>query len=460
MPRIGAVRLITKFGVVLIAAMSMAACAVYHPKPLSLRPNAIHRVRDVVVDASRLPFPALAAHRFDPSDGLDMTEVAMLAVVNNPQLKLARDDANVSRAQAFEAGLLPDPQLNVAEDVPAPRSPGATTAFNLGLSLNTRALLLRSSREKAANAASRQVNLALLWKEWQVVSQARLLFARTRMLEKLSPILAAERRLLAAKYAHSQRALAAGDTTIDVVSADLSGLQSVDTQINALERETIKTRQELDALLGLAPDVRLRLVGRSTLPPLYDNQIRADLARLAAYRPDLLALRAGYASQDYQLRAAILGQFPAVGFSFSRARDTSNVYTLGYGLTLSLPFFNGSRGKIAVARATRRRLYDEFEVRLNQADAQVRRIMADRGLMVAQLANVQSGVASLEQTVSEASAAFRAGDINELAYVDLRKSLLTKRIEAARLQEGILEQEIALAMLVGSSPFSLHGGGK
>ncbi len=52
-----------------------------------------------------MPLPELAAHRFDPSDGLDIDEVAMLAVANNPDLKLSRDDLGIARAQAYSAGL-------------------------------------------------------------------------------------------------------------------------------------------------------------------------------------------------------------------------------------------------------------------------------------------------------------------------------------------------------------------
>jgi len=37
-----------------------------------------------------MPASNLATHRFDPSDGLDLTEVAMLAVVNSPELRLNR----------------------------------------------------------------------------------------------------------------------------------------------------------------------------------------------------------------------------------------------------------------------------------------------------------------------------------------------------------------------------------
>ncbi|MFP3693402.1 TolC family protein, partial [Burkholderia sp. SIMBA_048] len=70
------------------------------------------------IDPAKMPLPELAAQRFDPSDGFDIEEVAMLAVANNPDLKLARDDLGIAQAQAFSAGLLPDPQIAVSSDYP------------------------------------------------------------------------------------------------------------------------------------------------------------------------------------------------------------------------------------------------------------------------------------------------------------------------------------------------------
>jgi outer membrane protein TolC len=43
-----------------------------------------------------------------------MDEVAMIAVANNPDLKATRGQVGVAEAQAFAAGLLPNPQFSFA----------------------------------------------------------------------------------------------------------------------------------------------------------------------------------------------------------------------------------------------------------------------------------------------------------------------------------------------------------
>src|ERR1700694_3959124 len=121
----------------LLLAGCLAGCATYREQPLGTRSTLSDRIPDLRIDPRQMPLPELAAHRFDPTDGLDMTEVAMLAVVNNPQLKVARAAAGVAHAQAFAAGLLPDPRLSAVFDRPDRGQAAATKiAYILGLTFD------------------------------------------------------------------------------------------------------------------------------------------------------------------------------------------------------------------------------------------------------------------------------------------------------------------------------------
>ena len=102
----------------LATLLAVAGCASYAPLPLGQGEGAAS-VAQLAAPTAGMPLPLLATHRFDPADGLDVTETAMLAVANSPALKLKRDELGVARAQAFAAGLLPDPQLSCRRDFPA-----------------------------------------------------------------------------------------------------------------------------------------------------------------------------------------------------------------------------------------------------------------------------------------------------------------------------------------------------
>lgn len=424
-------------------------CTTYHPLPLSTRPNAPGDISHIVVKGADMPLPELAAYPFDPSDGLDITEVAMLAVANNPQLKVARDDSGISRAQAFAAGLLPDPQLGITRDAPTNGSVGNMSAFNLGVSYDVNGLVKRSAAKGAADAAERQTDLTLLWQEWQVVGQARLLFVRNMTQQKLLGILQQERALLAARYDKVQQALELGEVTLDAANIDMAALQNMDTGINDLSRQINTSQHALTDLLGLAPDTQLRLVGDADIPSLDEVKVQADMAHLAQRRPDLRALEFGYTSQEQRFRQAVLAQFPVLTIGLSRARDTSGLYTQGVGITMSLPIFNGNRGNIAIEHATRQKLHDEYQLRINTAATEVARILQDQKLLKQQLRNVEGGVVALGLAASNAQTAFDSGGIDSLIYTNLRNASLAKQAEALLLKQSLLEQHVALLTLLG-----------
>jgi len=428
---------------------SLAGCTTYQSLPLQSKPQFTTEVSHLIVRSERMPLPELASHRFDPRDGLDMTEVAMLAVANNPQLKVARDEAGVAHAQAFSAGLLPDPQLSLTRDFPTNGTSGNTSAFNLGLSYDVNALLTHAAVAGAAQAAARQTDLNLLWQEWQVVGQARLLFTRSLGQQQLLTVLQKERALLFSRYQRTQTALVQGNITLDATNADLAMLQTLDTSINDLSRQINNNLHDLNGLLGLAPNVHLRLVGDAQLPSLDEAKINSDIEKIGERRPDLLALQAGYESQEQRFRQSVLAQFPALNIGLTRARDTSGLYTQGFGITLSLPIFNRNRGNVAIEQATRQRLHDEYQMRINSAAADIARILEDQKLLEKQLQNVEDGVNVLSHAADNAQVAFDAGNIDMLAYTNLRTVWLAKQAEAITLQQTLLEQRVALLTLIG-----------
>ena len=427
----------------------MAGCSVYRPLQLGDKASLATSVSHLTVDTKTLPFQFLAAHRFDPADGLDMTEVAMLAVANNPQLRQARDGLGIARAQSFAAGLLPDPQLGITSDHPTNGTTGNTNAFNLNLNYDVSALLQRSSRVGSASAAEQQINLDLLWQEWQVVSRARLLFTRLTTQQHLLTQLQDARGLLAESYQRSRQALAEGNVTSDFASSDLAALQNVERQINDLERSRLQNHASLCNLLGIAPGATLDLVGEPAPVAIDTAAVRSSLEKRLARRPDLRALQAGYRSQEEKFRGAILAQFPALNVGVTRARDTSGLYTLGFGLSLSLPVLNANRGNIAIEKATRKKLFDEYQDRLNSAYGEIDIALANLSLLQEQLQRTRQGLAEFSAVARNAEAAYRTGNLTAPDYVRLKTALLDKQTESINLQEALMEQQIALETLLG-----------
>lgn len=429
-----------------MAAVALGGCALYKPAPLP--GGAEPHFADLTVDRSTLPFPQLAHHPFNAANGLDGTEVAMLAVANNPALKLARDDAGVSHAQAFAAGLLPNPTVSYGMDFPQ-HTPGATTAYNAGIGLDLNALVTHAAQRHAAQADARSTDLNLLWQEWQVITQARLLTARILSQEKLLQWLGQNRDLLAARGQAASAALHEGNLAADGANAALLAAQDAERQDNEQRRQLQQTRADLNALLGLAPETALRLIDddNPTQQPA-DADITAALKRLPQ-RPDLLALRAGYAAQDARYRQAILAQFPPFNLSVNKARDNTGTPSLGFAINFTLPIFDHNQGNVAIQQATRQRLYDEYQFRLNSAYEDVARLQADIRLEAAQLQGLDISLPALDASASRASEALSQGDIDGPGYASFVSADLQKHVERETLASALSEQRLALLMLLG-----------
>jgi outer membrane protein TolC len=432
-------------------ALLVTGCTWYHPEPLAPQntSTSARSLERIQIDPSTMPLPALAAHRFDPSDGLDIDELAMLAVANNPDLELSRDDLGIARAQAYSAGLLPDPQLGVSSDYPGEL--GTTRAFSYGLSIDVMAIVSRSANKQSADATVAKTDLGLLWQEWQIVAQARQLFIKTRFQQATLPLLQQQRDFAHTRYERMADARRDGNLTDDTLTAALTAYSDARKQYTDAERAAEQTHHDLNALLGLAPEVQLQLSGDDRIDPLPDTALDAALPVLAQRRPDLIALQAGYEAQEQKYRAAILSQFPSLSVGFVRARDTSNIYTSGFQINLSLPIFNRNQGNVAIEKATRQRLRDEYQTRLNQAYADVAHLRADTAILTSQLQQTEAALPDVDVAAQHAAAAFADHDLTLGVYTDAQSASLTKHIDAATLRESLAEERVGLQALLGSA---------
>jgi len=118
-------------------------------------------------------------------------------------------------------------------------------------------------------------------------------------------------------------------------------------------------------------------------------------------------------------------------------------------VSLSLPIFNANRGNIAIEKATRKKLFDEYQDRLNSAYSEIDIALANLSLLQDQLQRTQLGVAEFSIVARNAEAAYRAGNLAATDYVRLKTALLDKQTESLNLQEALMEQQIALETLLG-----------
>ena len=436
-------------GLASVLALCVGGCAGYEPLGLPVGPDEAATPQRLTVDVARLRLQPLGSIKIDAADGLDPLEVAVLAVLNNPGLAAQRLAARVNAAQVFTAGLLPDPQITTGVDKPL-SGPDHNTAYNLGLGLDLAGLLARSQVRRAAEQTAREVDLNLLWAEWGVAQQARQLAETALADDARAEVLRQVVTLAADRYARSERALGARDTTLQNTAADLAVKLDAESQLMTAEHDAGKARRDLNALLDLRADVILPLTPARPAAGYDQATIERAIASLPTRRPDLLGLQAGYQAQDANLRKAILAQFPLNNLAAAYARDPAGTTTIGGALTLVLPIFNGGRGEARIQGATREQLRAEYQARIDQAVAEARNAERERGDAQKALAMLQADIPRLQAVAGPALAAYDRRDVDSQTYLTLSQSLLSRRADladkslAARLAEIALETALFL----------------
>lgn len=424
----------------------LGGCATYHAAPLTAdtpRPTSLAMLT-LPVDGQ-----ARQTQRVDPADGLNLTEVATLAALNSPQLKSARAQAGVAEAQLFAAGLLPDPQFSWGLDHPFSQGASLMNAFSLGMGYSLTSLITRPARQEAARQHASSVRLDLLWQEWQVINQAQTLAVNIQFERRQLAVVDGMLERYRARYGLSSEALRQGNVTLGTAGSDLAVLLNALSQQNQLKQTLNRDSHQLTLLLGLDPGVEVPLSPLAVRPAPDDTKLAEQRRALAQRRPDLLALQAGYASQEAQLRAAILGQFPGLSVSLNRARDTSGVQTAGMSVGLNLPLFDGNRGAIAVDRATRAQLQASYQARLTEADTQISELLAQYRLLDRQAELLRQYVPALGSFVTGSADAFARGDMDTLTYLNMESTYTSKQLEALAVEQQQWQIQIALQALLG-----------
>ena len=431
-----------------LAVVALGGCVSYREADLPSRPPPNPSATELALAAARLDHPRLGPVDIDLSGPLSPRELGIIAVIANPELRAQRARLGIAGAQVFDAGLLPDPQFSFSLDRPV-SAPGLVDAIAGGLGLDTSSFYTRPMRQQSARATRDQVRLDLAWQEWQAAGQARLLAARIGGLETVRVLAFEASRAADDALDRTLRAVARGDLSANDLEARRIAAADAGDRARSAERDLQAARFALNATLGLSPDTVVALIDppRSHLPAPEPVTL---VERAHRQRLDLAALRAGYDSQDANLRLAVLQQYPRLNLSLNAARDTGAVRTNGVAISFDLPLWNRNRGAIAIQEATREQLRAEYEARLFATRSEITNLIAAYQIGIRQRDALEAQVAPLRQTVEAFERAGARGDIARATAETARQALTDKEIALADLDQALVEQWVGLELASGA----------
>jgi outer membrane protein, heavy metal efflux system len=434
------------------ASLGVGGCRSYERRPLDVdatragwlaRSPADESVRAFAASLERA-HGAPAASAFEPADGLTLAEAEVVALVFNPELRLARLEAGVTRATAANAGLWEDPVLGVdLERIVAgagganPWVTGTTLGITIPISGRLEAERLRAdaalvaeldrlaAREWATRAALRE-----LWTEW---SSARV---RTQITEEL--IARLREVLLLAQKQEDAGTMTRVDARLFRVE-----LASREADLVAITARTKELELQVRAMMGLSPSAVVTLVPGVTFGARTTSA--EELARLVeTSNAELAAVRSAYEVAERSLRAEVRKQYPDLTIGPGYGTDQGDDRVL-LGLSLPIPLWN--RNQLGVAHATAERevargrfdvLYEHLASRLAVALTRFEAGRAQRELIEATV------VPLAEEQEADVRRVAELGRIDPLLLLE---SLKTQYAAKVRLIEARAAESIGAVRL-------------
>ncbi len=430
--------------VALSSAVALGACALYHEMPLPQHPDLAGQLSQL---RTQLPAaPGSPARTIETDRPLDIDDVGLLAVLNDPDLRAEQGTLDEAQAGLLQSSLLPNPSGSLSY-TPILGGHDIAPAWAASLTEDLKSILTYHTRKKAARFQLEQVNADLLWQEWQVAQQARIL-ALDLYWGGLSAGLAERQlQLLDQEVKEVQAATQAGNLDLTALAPLLAAKASAAQTAASLDLAQLQAWQQLDALLGLKPQVRFA-IARPNLAPLPPD-IQTLIVNLPDRRPDLVALQLGYRSADETVRSAIIGQFPAFAAGYSWGQDTGNVRSGGPTATFDVPLFDRNQGQVAQARATRLQLHEQYEARLDAAVGTAQGLIAQIQRLTGDTHEADVAADAAEAQSKSAQQAYAQDNLDQRSLADFQTTALQRRIEAMALERTLGETRITLTVDLG-----------
>ncbi|MEZ4298771.1 MAG: TolC family protein [Polyangiaceae bacterium] len=340
-----------------LAAAALAALALSGCVSSSLGSDA----RDVSsLLTSRTPAAALAAlaaadRRTEetvvkpPDRPLTADDAVRLALANNRDVWAALHELGIARGQAQQAGLLPNPEVEIGVRVPEDDQP---LQADLGLELKISEMILVPQKQGVAEAELSAEKLRVAGEVLDLAYRARVAFHMVQAKKQRLDLVTRLLESFQASHVAAEELSRAGNIPDIDLATRKAAVESARIAAAEAELALLDAREAMNAALGLAGEdtrwtaVDLGDIPEDAAPAVASAEKRAltsslELARIAR-QTEAAARKAGLA------RTA--GILPHIEGGLHGEHD-GFAWELGAHVTLGLPVFDRGQGREAAARA-------------------------------------------------------------------------------------------------------------
>lgn len=292
----------------------------------------------------------LAAPNEPAPKAMTLDDLINLGLARHPKLQQAEIAVETARGLAIQAGLCPNPVLNIGGDEIGDRTgPGGTWS-----PMVTQEIVVKKKLPLARAAAERTVDQAT----WQVATQRAAMMTSIR--QAFFDLLATQARLDVQMHLVElgERSVATVDKLAAARQASRIDVLQLTVELERFRADTAAVRAEvpaafrrLAAVIGVVDLPSVPIVGVLEAP-LPDYNLDRGRQLVLTVHPELQVARIGVDKSQLLLARARVEPYPNLTFGAGYIRQTQN-RSNDYGLSLAfpVPVWNRNQGNIRAAQA-------------------------------------------------------------------------------------------------------------
>lgn len=438
----------------------LAGCQSYQAKPLDIsstrmelasRSASSEQVMDFAKRLAAINTNAIPSD-FDPSNGLTLAEAEIVALVFNPELRVARLQVGVLQATADTAGLWQDPVTGFNFNDVMNQSGGGTALLGGQIALTIpisgrleaeveragAALFAEMARVQAAEWMTR-IQLRRAWSSWtSAIQRIGIVQQTVQNLQRIIEIV--------------NRMEAVGE--LPRVEARLFRIEQT-TQHVELERLKMVLKEEevaLKRIMGFSSLAIMNLVPgqMAAESPTIPNELREHMINQS---PVIAALKAEYQVSEKVLAREIREQYPDVQLGPSYNTDGNEDFTFGF--MFPLPLWNHNKQGVQEAGAERELMRARFETTLEIQLAELQRACVVYESAVMQRRMMEEQLLPLvDLQATETQHIAQLGEVNTLLLLQSFTGQQSAKLSLVDARNNETISFINITQLVGPAPLA------
>ncbi len=452
----------------LLAAIFVAGCATYHPRPISPAKTAADFDTRSLRNQHLLAF--LETNNVtvpNPQDSWNLKQLTLVAFYYQPALAEARVQLLAAQAGKITAGQRPNPSVSVTPGYDT-QIPGNYSPWLVPLSFDVpiETAGKRGKRIAEAQHLAEAARWNLVGTVWQVRSRIRTALLNLYAVRETESLLARE-ELAQSNVVHLlEGQLAVGAISDYEITQARVALQSTQLARQVASGKMNQARVTLANALGL-PVHALNGVKFSYGAMLqFPDDLTKPRVRQQALldRADVRGALAEYAASQSALQLEIAKQYPDIhlgpGYAWNNGNAGDNQWELG--LSLTLPVLNHNQGPVAEAKAKRKVAAAHFLTVQANAIGDIDSALAGYRAALQEVTTTKALFGSLQQRLHSIQQQESAGAVAPLAVASAEVEFdigSQSRLDAlVKAQQSLGQLEDAVQSPLTLSPSLVQAG--